>query len=93
MCWRVGDVGHVLVLHELIVALVGDGEEPKWVDESYLDFPVRVQVQSRSEGDAIAAMRAFWAGVARLASMYSLEDVRMFMESFKGEQVCGVVLE
>ena len=42
MCRRVGDVGHVLVLRELIVALVGDGEEPKWVDESSLDFPVRV---------------------------------------------------
>ena len=38
-------------------------------------------------------MRAFRAGVARLASVYSLEDVRMFMESCKEERVHGVVLE
>ena len=93
LCRRVGDVGHVLVLRELIVALVGDGEEPTWVDESSLDFPMRVQVQSRGEGGAVVAMRAFRAGVARLASVYSLEDVRMFLESCKEERIHGVVLE
>ena len=45
------------------------------------------------EGGAIAAMRVFRAGVARLASMYSLEDVRMFMESFKEGRIHGAVLK
>ena len=86
MCLRVGNVGHMLVLRELIVTLVDDGEEPGWVDDSILDFPVRVQLQGEGGGGAIAAVRAFKAGVERLASKYTLEDVRILIESCGDER-------
>ena len=40
MCRRVGNMGHMLILHGLVVVLVGDGEEPGWVGEVALDFTV-----------------------------------------------------
>ena len=93
MCRRVGNAGHMLILRELIVSLVGEGDEPGWVEEASLDFPVRVQLQGEGEGGAVAALRAFRAGVEHLASIYTLDDVRVLVESCGDERIHGGTLD
>ena len=73
----------MFVLSNFIVALTDGVGEPAWVRVGCMDFPMRFCFDGPGVDDDTGAVRLLQFGVGKLARLYTLEDVRVFVDRLR----------